>query len=345
MDQPQRIDITSGTIFRVILVLVGIWFLYLIWDVILMLVAAIIVASAIEPIANYLQRWRVPRALSVVLVYLVTLSGFLGIGTLMIDPLTKQVRQLASALPSLITRVEEYLLFAPGVGRGELVTSLQQGLMAVGDNLAKASFNLFAGAGTVVADTALVIFVFVLAFYLVIEKDALKKFLRLVVPHEHWPFVEQVVSRAQRGVGRWLVAQVMLGLIVGTIVGMGLWLLGVPYALLLGLIAGVLEIIPVIGPIVAAIPGVIVGAAQSIWMGLILLAFYILVQQLENHILVPNIMRRAIGLHPLVTIIAVLLGARLVGVVGAILAVPIALVISIILSGVFKKVSEDELAG
>jgi predicted PurR-regulated permease PerM len=107
----------------------------------------------------------------------------------------------------------------------------------------------------------------------------------------------------------------------------------------------VFEIIPVIGPILAAIPGVIVGLSQSLVVGTGVMVFYLVVQQFENHVLIPNVMRRAIGLHPLVTILAVLLGARLVGVAGAILAVPLATVVSIILADIFRHADDEELAG
>lgn len=344
MTLSQKIDISSSTIFRAVLILIGFWLLYLILDVLLMLFAAVIVASAIEPIANYFEGHRIPRAVSVVVVYVAVLLILFGIAGLMIDPLTQQIRQLALAMPAIVEWLQGMLGTVAEVNQSH-ITSLQEGLSRFGDSLTRLSFNVFQGAGTVFSGAAMVLFVFVVAFYLVIEQGAFKKFFRLVVPAVHWPFVERVIDQAQRGVGRWVLAQLALGLIVGVIVGVGLWLFGIPYALLLGLLAGVFEIIPVIGPILAAIPGVIVGGSQSLLMGIVVLGFYLVVQQLENHVLIPNIMRRAIGLHPLVTILAVLLGARLVGVAGAILAVPLATVASIVLFDIFRRSGDDELAG
>lgn len=340
------LDIPAASIFRAVLILLGVWFLYLIWDVLLMLFAAVVVASAIGPVANWLERYRVPRAGAVVLVYVVLILALSGVVTLMIEPLVEQVRQLAQAVPSIVAYIEQFVVFTPGVERTEIINTLQQSLLRFGDSLRNVSLNLFQGAGTFVSGVVMVLFVFALAFYLVVERDALKKFARLVTPHAHLAYVERSIERAQRGVGRWMLAQLALGIIIGLIVGVGLWLIGVPYALLLGILAGVMEIVPVIGPIVAAIPGVLVGLTQSLLMGAIALGFYILTQQFENHVLVPNIMRRAVGLHPLVTILAVLLGARLAGVAGAILAVPLATVLSIFLSDIFAAPKiEDELAG
>lgn len=340
----QKIDISSSTIFRVILILIGFWLVYLIWDVLLMLFAAGVVAAAIEPVADWGQRYRAPRAVSVAAVYAAVLLVLFGVVTLMIDPLSHQLRQLAQAIPGLVAWLDDALSAVGGVDQAN-VTSLQQGLSRVGDNLGSLTLNFYRGAGTFFSRAVMVVFVFVVAFYLVVEEGALKKFIRFVVPTDHWPFASRVIDRAQVGVGRWLLAQLTLGIIVGTMVGGGLWFLHVPYALLLGLLAGVLEFIPVLGPIIAAIPAVIIGLSQSLVSGAAVLVFYLVVQQVENNVLVPHIMRRAIGLHPLVTILAVLLGARLVGVAGAILAVPLASVASIILTDILRSDHEEELAG
>lgn len=340
----QKIDISSSTIFRVILILIGFWLVYLIWDVLLMLFAAGVVAAAIEPLADWGQRYRAPRAVSVAVVYAAVLLVLFGVATLMIDPLSHQLRQLAQAIPGLVAWLDEALSVVGGVDQAH-VTSLQQGLSRVGDNLGSLTVNFYRGAGTFFARLVMVVFVFVVAFYLVVEEGALKKFIRFVVPADHWPFASRVIDRAHAGVGRWLLAQLTLGIIVGGMVGGGLWLLNVPYALLLGLLAGVLEFIPVLGPIIAAVPAVIIGLSQSLVSGAAVLGFYLVVQQVENNVLVPHIMRRAIGLHPLVTILAVLLGARLVGVAGAILAVPLASVASIILTDILRGEHEEELAG
>lgn len=345
---PQRlsVDITSGTIFRIILIVLGFWFVYLILDIILMLFAAIIISAAVEPVANYLQRYQLPRTLSVILVYAALLLVLAGTVTLLVDPLTEQITQLAIATPQLIERALAAVAFIPQFNHEAVAASLQQGLFQVGQNLANIGVNVVAQTRSIFSGIFTILFVFILAFYLVVEKDALKKFARLITPRGHLPYVEQSIERAQRSIGRWVLAQLALAVLVGTFVGVGLWVIGIKYALVLGLISGIMEIIPVIGPIVAAIPGVIVGASQSWVYALIALAFYIATQQLENHFLLPTIMRRAIGLNPLVTIIAILLGARLYGTAGVILSVPAATILSIFLSDLFAAPAiDDELPG
>jgi predicted PurR-regulated permease PerM len=331
----QKIDISSRTILRVVIILAAAWFIYVIRDVLMMLFAAIIIAAAIEPVADRLQRRRIPRAVTVLGVYVVFLLIFSAVVTLLIPPLTAQVRQLAESLPHLVQLLKDWRLLSPAIGDAVAVQSIQDLLLRFGENLTNVGVSVVEQTRNIFSGVFSTLFVFILAFYLVIENDALLKILRLIIPREHFPYVERTVNRIQRGLGRWLLAQLALAVVVGVVVGLGLWLIGVKYALLLGLLAGLFEIIPVIGPIMAAIPGVVVALSQSVVIGVIAIAFYVLVQQLENHLLVPNIMRRAAGLNPLVTLVAILLGARLAGVVGIMLAVPVAIIITIFWSDLF----------
>src|SRR3989344_1388718 len=206
---PQRlsVDITSGTIFRIVLILIGFWFFYLILDILLMLFAAIIISAAVEPVANFLQRYQLPRTLSVTLVYAAFLLLLVGTVTLLVEPLTDQITQLAIATPQLIERALNAVAFIPQFNHEAVAASLQQGLFQVGQNLANISLNIVVQTRSIFSGIFTVLFVFVLAFYLVVEKDALKKFARLVTPRSHLPYVEQSIERAQRSIGRWVLAQ------------------------------------------------------------------------------------------------------------------------------------------
>jgi len=315
--------------------LLGIWFLYAAWKVVMMLFAAIVVASAIEPIADWCGKYKIPRAITVITVYVAVLLVGASVAGLMIQPLADQAQQLAVALPGV---VDTALSFVPTLQVDEtaVVQAFQDGLSKFGDDLANVGRNVFAGTRTVVSGFFSVLFVFVIALYLVVEEGAVHKFARLVTPKEHLAYVEQAVDRVQRGLGRWLLGQLVLGFIVGSLIGLGLQFMGVPYALLLGILAGMMEFIPVAGPVIAAIPGIVVALAQSFILGLVVLVFYVIVSQIESHVLIPNIMQRAVGLRPLVTIIAVLIGAQLGGVVGILFAVPVASVVNTIASDIFS---------
>lgn len=341
----KKIDISSSTIFRVLVILLGFWFVYRIFDIVLMLFAAFIVASLMEPIAKYLERWKVPRALSVIVFYVLVLLVLTGLVTLIVEPVAIQSRQLATVVPAVINSLNDLTPLIPRIEQAALIDSIQSGLLNFGENIANLSWNVFTGTRSVIAGFISFLFVFVIALYLVVERDALKKLAKLLTPAEHYPYVARIIERAQKSVGRWVVGQIVLGLIVGTMVGTSMWLIGVPYALLLGMLAGVMELIPAIGPLIAATPGVLVALTQGWVIGLTAFIVYVIIGQVESHVLIPNVMRRAVGLPPLVTIIAVIIGARLLGVVGIILAVPAATIISIFLSDIAGSDNEDELSG
>lgn len=342
MPAVTRFDISSATIFRVILIILGFWFLFVIRDIIVMLLAAVVIAAAIEPIANRLQRYHIPRAISVVGVYLILIALVSSVVTLVIPPLAEQVGHLAVALPSLVETVERWGGGHALGGQATVGPALEAGLLQLGNQLSNTSFNVVSQTRNIFSGLFSIIFVFIIALYLVVERDALKKLFRLLTPKEHIAYVELMIDRSQRKIGHWLLAQLTLALTMGVVVGVGLWLLGLrDYALVLGLLTGVFEIVPVIGPIMAAIPGVLLGLSQSWVMGLVVLIFYVLAQQTENHLLVPNIMKKATGLNPLITLVAVLLGARLVGVVGIILAVPTATILNVVLSDLLSAPAKD----
>lgn len=341
----NKIEISSNTIFRIILILLGFWFVYVVFDIVLMLFAAFIVASVVEPVARFLDKFKIPRAISVILVYIFVLSIIVGTVSLMIEPLAMQTRQLATIVPSIVNSLSSVTPLIPHIEQADLIESVQSGLLNFGDNIANFSLNVFVGTRSIVTGFVSFLFVFVIALYLVVERDALKKFARLLTPREHYPYVAQAIDKAQQSVGRWVLGQTVLAIIVGVIVGVGLWIIGVPYALFLGLLAAIMEFIPVIGPMVAATPGVLVAITQGWTVGLVTFIFYVINGQIESNILIPNIMKRAVGLSPIVTIIAVILGARMLGVVGIILAVPTATIINILVSDVAKVDESQEMSG
>ncbi|HLC49442.1 MAG TPA: AI-2E family transporter [Candidatus Andersenbacteria bacterium] len=346
MAKGTLIDISSSTILRVILFGILFWSLFMLRDVLLMLTSAVIIACAIEPLAQKLRTYRVPRGVSVVIVYLLVVGVIAAAVTLILPILAAEMVQLSSQIPQVIHGIEEKMGGLPGVDLASAVPQLQQSLSSVGDNLTNVSTAVFEQTRSIFSGVLSLVLVFIIAFYLVIEEDALKKLFRFVVPRQHMAYVELMIDRIQRKLGRWVLAQMFLGLVIGVSVGFGLWAIGVKYAFTLGLVAGLLEVFPVIGPMIAGVLGTAIALSQSLTLGLLALVLYVIIQQTENHILIPNIMRKATGLNPLVTLIAVLLGGRLAGLSGVILSVPVATIISIMLADFFSTANgDDELAG
>lgn len=340
------IDISSATILRVILFGILFWSIFVLRDVLLMLIGAVIIAFAMEPLAHKLRQYNVPRGVSVVVVYLFFIAVIAVAVTLILPILAAQTIQLSSQVPEMIQGLEEKFGGLFGLNSELLAPQLQQNLSSFGNNLTNISSVVFQQTRSIFSGVLSLLLVFIIALYLVIEEDALKKMFRFIVPSHHMAYVELMIDRIQTKLGRWVLAQMFLGLVVGLAVGIGLWAIGVKYALALGLIAGLLEIFPVIGPLISAVFGVFIALSQSFVLAIFTLILYIVIQQTENHVLIPNIMRKATGLNPLVTLIAVLLGGRLAGLTGVILSVPVATIISIILADFFStSTGDDELAG
>jgi predicted PurR-regulated permease PerM len=306
---------------------------------------ALIIASALEPLAARLQRFRIPRPLSVLAVYLAIIAVLGGVGSALVPALAAEVRDLSAALPDVYERFTG-LLGNAGIlfGTPEAIESLRRGLLSFGEFLTSSAGGFFATTKTLFGSMLAVVLVFVVSFYLVVNRTGLVAFIRTLTPLEHQPYVIGLVERAQRKVARWAGAQLLLGLIVGILVFIGLWGIGVPYALALALLAGFLEVIPVIGPILAAVPALLVGFTQSVAIGVLVILLYVIVQQVENHALVPLIMRHVVGLNPLITILAVLVGAKRAGFLGILLAVPVATIVTVFLSDLIPAGREEDLA-
>jgi predicted PurR-regulated permease PerM len=175
--------------------------------------------------------------------------------------------------------------------------------------------------------------VIVISFYLMLQREMLKKNFIELLDKKHQGNTLRTLSQIENKIGLWLRGQFVLCFSIGFFTWIGLTIIGLPFALPLGLMAGILEIVPTVGPIVSAIPAIIVALTISPGLALTVIIFYIMLQMLENHILVPKIMEKAVGLNPIIIIIGVLIGGKFLGILGALLAVPfIAMVLIIIKS-------------
>lgn len=335
------IDISTSAILRIILVGIGLVFLYIVRDIILYLFLAIIIASAINPAATWLRKFHIPRAVSVLAVYIILVAVVVLTVSSIVPPLTEQVGQLGSNLPSVYENFSQSL--APYIFGERIVTNIEELLVSASNQLGKLSGNILATTRTIFGGFFSFLVVLVLAFYFTVDREAMDKFIRTVSPAAYRPYVQSLMERIEGKLGRWLRGQIILSIVIGLVTFIGLSAMGVQYALVLALLAGLLEIIPVLGPILAAIPAIILAFIQAPVLGLVVLVFYIVVQQLENHILVPQIMKRAVGLNPVVVIIALLIGARLAGILGVLIAIPLAAALSVFLSDIFTAKEEQEM--
>jgi predicted PurR-regulated permease PerM len=172
--------------------------------------------------------------------------------------------------------------------------------------------------------------VLVITFYMTVEEDAIKRSLRYFVPDRYQPFVVQLINKVQKKIGDWLKGQMILCLIIGIFVYIGLLVMGVKFALLLALLAMFGELIPYVGPVISAVPAILLTFVQSPTKALLVMIFYIVMQRIENDIIVPKVMQKAVGLNPIISIVALLIGAQIGGLVGVILAIPVATAIMVV---------------
>lgn len=337
MSDPKSVtfNVSTLTIVKIILTLLILYFAYLMWDVLVLIIIAIILSVLIDPLADRFEKRKIPRTLAVLLVYIILLSLIGLIIVLIIPPLTTQFQQLTDNLPSYWERLKS--LGAQDLLDKYDLSALQNSFKAIETNLTQ---GIFTGLGGIFGGVVSFFLVLVLTFYMVVEEKELKSLARSLIPSRYQPYLFQVANRMKRKMSAWLKGQLILCLIIGLAVFIGLSILGVKYALVLGLIAGFLEIIPYVGPWVAAAFAIFIALGQSPMLALFVLLLFLLVQWSENNLLAPKIMQKAVGLNPIISILAVITGAKLAGFLGVLFAIPIASALSILLQDFFNKDEE-----
>lgn len=330
MPEPRiiSVDITYRSLARVVVVgFIVAAFSYL-SQIVSALLFAVVIASGIEPAVRWLARWRVPRVLAVLLIYFAALALLAGAIWLVVPALIDEFSAFLDDFPRyqriLVTELRglrDLPFFSQfSEGAEQVILNPPFDLRAAGSGALDLIVSIFGGAVSAVI-------LFVVSFYLASQEDGIEQFLRMVTPLRNETYVIGLWERSRAKIGQWLRGQALLGILVGILVFLALTLLGIRYALSLALLAAVFELIPVIGPILAALPAVFLGFLSSPLTGVIVAVTYTAIQQLESHVFVPLLMRRVVGLNPLVVVIALLVGAKLGGILGLFLAVPLAAVI------------------
>jgi len=334
----RTIDISTGIIFRTVLIALGIWILYLIRGIIAILFVALIVSAAIDPAIKWLVKKRIPRSIAVLAIFLGMFLIIGGAGSLLIPPIVFQFKNFTRDFPSEIGKLSGEISGLENYFQSQGIDfSSQEFFKGIGSQISDSSGKIFTTTVGVFHGIISFIAILSLTFYLSIKEEGMKNFLLSVTPIAHENYAMSLVERIRERIGKWLQGQLFLMLTIFVLDFVALYLLGIPYALILALFAGLMEIIPYIGPIISAIPGVILGFLISPVTGLMALAVYVIVQQFENHVIVPQVMKKAIGLNPVTVILALLIGAKLGGVLGAILAVPLAAAGSVFIKDLLAK--------
>jgi predicted PurR-regulated permease PerM len=255
-----------------------------------------------------------------------------------VPPIIKQLFDLAQNFPwyfeQAMSKLSTFRQFAVEQG---IMDNLKEGLRSITGNLENAASGVYTTFTGFLNNLFSLVLVLVFTFYMAAEENAVKKIIWSLAPVEHQPYIMQLINKMQKKIGLWLRGQLILSLIIFILVFTGLSIMGVKYALVLALIAGIAEFIPYLGLFLAAVPAIFLALAQSPMLIIFVVILYYIIHLVESNIIIPKLMQRVVGLNPIMIILALLIGFELGGVAGAILSIPLATVASVFLKDVFER--------
>lgn len=317
----QTIRIDSSTIIRVILFLVLAYLLYELLDILLVVLAAVVIASAIEPAIQFFERRKIPRLPTVIGLYLAGAGIVFAAIYFLIPPVLEDITNIFSLAPDYIRSLQLESTFLNDAGTlsvSDIISNVRNLAIESSEDVIGFVTSFFGG---------LVSFILMISisFYLSARRGGIDQFIRLIVPLKSEDYVLNLWHRSQRKIAQWIQGQFILMLIVGVLVYIGLTILGVENALLLGILAGLFEIVPIFGPIAASIPAIGLAAVSGgITLALMTVGLFVIIQQFENNLLHPLVVTKVVGVPPIIVILAVIIGGSLAGFLGILLAVPLA---------------------
>lgn len=313
----RKIEISIQTVLFTAAFFAAAWVLFQIKEILVLVFISFLLMTAIYPMVFWLAKRRIPRAISTVVIYIVVF-GALGL-------------VIGSSIPALVTQSTKLVATLPGA-TAKVLPYWNIDFQTLTGQIAPLSANVLSVTLGIFSNIFTTFTVLLITFYLIVERhhteSTLVEFLGISIGKR----VTDILRAIEKRLGSWVRGELLLMTFIGVLTYVGLTLLHVEFALPLALIAGLLEIVPMIGPIISAIPAVLVGLTVSPVFALTIVALYVLVQQIENNVLVPIVMKKSVGLSPIVTILALMIGAQLGGISGAILAVPLMLVFQVVLA-------------
>lgn len=328
------INITSGTIIKTVLIFALAYLLFYLRDFVLVILVSIVIASAVEPATKWFKQYKIPRVPAVLAVYFAVVVILAGLFSLFVPALLGEANSLLTTLPQHINSITAWGPFntetqttansiTGGFSLDVVIAEIRSAFSGLHGGFLSAMSTIFGGIFSL-------ILIVMLSFYFAVKEDGVDEFLRIVTPLKHSEYVSGLWKRTQHKIGLWIQGQFLLSVIVAVLTYLGLTILGVPYALLLALLAGLFELIPLFGPIISAIPAVVLAfvngisfADPGVTSAIIVALFFVLIQQFENHLIYPLVIRKVVGVHPILVIIALVVGWNIAGFLGLILAVPV----------------------
>ncbi|MBL7045935.1 MAG: AI-2E family transporter [Parcubacteria group bacterium] len=347
-----NININLGTIISVILLVLLVSLIFYLQDLVLVVLTAVVIASAIEPATKWFVRHRFPRVAAVLVVYLMFFSVLLSFFYFLLPPILREALNFLAAVPQYINAFDSLNPFGQSVFLSTQTVvegfSINDGVNELRSLFSNVSASFLSTVNLVFGGVVSFLLIIIFSFYFAMQETGIDDFLRVITPVKHQNHVVDLWKRSQFKIGRWMQGQLILAAIIGVLVYLGLTILGVKHALLLALIAALFELIPVFGPILASIPAIIVGFVDGgATIGLLVVGLYLIIQQFENHLIYPLVVTKVVGVPPLLVIIALLIGAQVAGFLGIILSVPVAAAIQEFVKDLQanrKRILENETA-
>ena len=340
MTVDEHVEVGTRVLVRTALLLLVVYVVYLIRDVVLLVALSALTAAALTPAIVRLGKFGLSRTVAVIIAY----TTLLLVGVVLLSVIAPlffaEIKEFLQNWPEYAKRLDIFMsglqAYAAGIG---FEFSKDQLIQNIGGNVTTWFSQIF--STTINAFRGFIHFVgyFFLALYLSLEERGIEKFLLLFTPRHYHHQALSIARRMQMKVSQWLFGQILLMIIAFVIYYIGLSLLHVPYALAIALFGGLMEILPYVGPVLAAIPAIIIGLLASPVLGVSALIFYIVAHQAEAHIIAPQVMKHSAGLNPVALIIAILIGLELGGPLGITLAVPITMVLSVFVEDLFERKS------
>lgn len=348
-DKRILVHITSGTVVATLFLLLFGWLLYEIRGVLLIVVSAIIFSMALAPAKRFLSRFRIPEPISVVILYLFVFLLFAFFLYSLLPVVIQQYQTFLDTLPNIVRWLQSVTagtVFEGVIAEQSLsvFTSSPQPIAQVLQDIFRITgTGIFSAFGGLVNVTLFLLLTFLFA----VNQRALDEFLSVVTPTKYRTYVEDLWSRTKVKVGQWFQGQMLLVFIIGVLTYFALLIIGVPNALFLAIFAGVMEVIPIFGPVLGAIPAVLMALTTGdVTMAFLVVLVFIIIQQFENNLIYPLVVTKVVGISSILVILAVVIGGLIAGFIGVIIAVPLAAVVqeifSDIRSGKLQALRESE---
>ncbi len=338
MNNEKVLDISWATILKISFAALLFYLLYQVREILILIVFALIVSLLLNPIINFLERKRIPRTLAVISIYVIVFGLISLLFYLIIHFFVQEIQKLVEVLPQYFDRISPSL---KGLGIQtfdnfeSLLNSLGQTLGKLGPNIFNALFVIFGGIFST-------LFVLTLAVFLSIEERVLEKAFALFFPKKYEVYVLELWENCQKRVSGWFGTRIIACLAVGLLSYLSFFLFDVRYSFSLAFLAGILNFVPFIGPILTGVFIVLIVSFDSVSKAILSLVAFTLVQQIENNILTPILTRKFLGLSPALVLISLAVGGKLGGILGATLAVPLAGVLFEFLKDFLEKRREED---